>query len=76
MYNIIPTYSILKGGSGSGNFGHEGRPGEVGGSGGGGGGESSTGERSLSYSSASIDHAVSLDNEWHENFPNEPEGPY
>src|SRR5450756_1166289 len=32
----------LKGGEGSGNFGHEGRPGEVGGSGGGGGNSTTT----------------------------------
>ena len=32
----------LKGGEGSGNFGHEGRPGELGGSGGGGGGSAQT----------------------------------
>ena len=38
----ISKGGIYKGGSGSGNFGHEGRPGEVGGSGGGGGGSISS----------------------------------
>lgn len=39
--------TVLKGGPGSGNFGHSGRPGEVGGSGGEGGGESQSQERKL-----------------------------
>jgi hypothetical protein len=39
----IGIFTILKGGSGSGNFGHEGRPGQVGGSGEGGEGASDIG---------------------------------
>jgi hypothetical protein len=38
-HGILFSDIIVKGGPGSGNFGHEGRPGEVGGSGGGGGAE-------------------------------------
>src|SRR5665811_917475 len=38
----------LKGGPGSGNFGHEGRPGELGGSGGGGGSGGITAEEAIS----------------------------
>jgi hypothetical protein len=41
----------VKGGGGSGNFGHEGRPGEVGGSGGGGGSSSDSGSSSSGWSS-------------------------
>jgi len=32
LKKIVKMYFVLKGGEGSGNFGHEGRPGEIGGS--------------------------------------------
>ncbi len=41
-------HGALKGGEGSGNFGHEGRPGEVGGSGAGGGDSGTTGKNATS----------------------------
>lgn len=47
-------FTFLKGGTGSGNFGHAGRPGEVGGSSPGGGGISGTVARNLSDLTAQI----------------------